>query len=84
MSPMDTVRALPKQAATDRQQDAKDMEHGQKPAEKAAEQIAATRAEAVEIFTGAVFTLLLSGRAACAKVAHQRGGQEHNDDVAAA
>ena len=84
MSPMDTVRALPKQAATDRQQDAKDMEHRQKPAEKAAEQIAATRAEAVEIFTGAVLALLLSGRTTRVEVEHRPGDEEYIDDVAAA
>jgi len=84
MSPMDSVRALPKQAATDRQQDAKDMEHAQKPAEKAAEQIAATRAEAVELLTGAVLALLLSGRTTRVEVEHHPGDKEYIDDVAAA
>jgi hypothetical protein len=60
------------------------MEHGQKPDEKVAEQIAAARAEAAELLTGAVFALLLSGRTARVEVEHHPGDEEHIDDVAAA
>jgi hypothetical protein len=81
---MDTPRALPKQAATDRQQDAKDMEHGQKPAETVAEEIAAARTEAVEIIADAVLALLLSGRTARVEVEHRPGDEECSDDVGAA
>ena len=60
------------------------MEHGQKPAEKVAEQIAAARIEAVEIIAGAVFALLLSGGTARVEVEHRPGDEEHSDDVGAA